>query len=89
MTPNGPAIKLVGVAERMEVVTTNPIRGTSRYTTGMNEAWHVFLQSGYKLPGVYACRGTNFIASRKQVKVHRVLKKAGERSGFVTFYKAV
>jgi hypothetical protein len=27
MPPNGPAIKLVGVAERMEVVTTNLYSG--------------------------------------------------------------
>ena len=73
MTPNGPAIKLVGVAERMEVVTTNLIRGTSCYTTVMNEAWRVFLPSGCKLPGVYVCRGTRFIASRLQVKVYKVL----------------
>ena len=64
MNANGPAIKLVGVAERMEVVTTNPIRGTSCYTTVMSEAWRVFLQSRYKLSEFYECRGTRFIASR-------------------------
>ena len=46
INPNGPAIKLVGVAERMEVVTTNPIRGTSWYTTVMNEAWRIFCRPG-------------------------------------------
>ncbi|MCX6300962.1 MAG: hypothetical protein NTW82_02150, partial [Bacteroidia bacterium] len=60
---NGPAIRGVCVAERMEVVITNPIQGTSCYTTVMNEAWRVFLQSGYKLPDVYECRVTSLISN--------------------------
>jgi len=59
---DGPAIKLVGVAERMEVVTTNLSSGQSPgHTTGMSEAWSVFLQSRYKFCGLYECRGTNLI----------------------------
>jgi len=33
--------------------------------------------------------GTNFIANREQIKVHKGLYKAGARSRFFTFYKAV
>jgi len=32
----------------MEVVTTNPIRGTSCYTNIMNETWRIFCRPGTK-----------------------------------------
>jgi hypothetical protein len=72
---NGPAIKLVGVAERLKVVTTKALllRAGSRHTTGMSEAWRIFCQSKYNFFEFYECRGTNFIASRTQVTVHEVL----------------
>ena len=66
MNANGPAIKLVGVAERMEAVTRKALlfRAGTRHTAIMSEAWRVFLQSRYKFSEFYECRGTNFISSR-------------------------
>jgi hypothetical protein len=49
MAANGPAIKLVGVAERMKAETTVFGFGQGFSSAVMSEARHVFLQSGYKL----------------------------------------
>jgi len=40
--PNGPAIKCVCVAERMQAGAQNPNRGTVLVPAGMNEAWRGF-----------------------------------------------
>jgi hypothetical protein len=48
MTPNGPAIKGVCVAERMEAGAVKPNRGTILAPAGMNEAWRGFWSHGTK-----------------------------------------
>jgi len=48
-------------------------RAGSRHTTVMSEAWRIFCKSSYKFSEFYECRGTNFIANREQVKVHKGL----------------
>ena len=78
ITPNGPAIKGVCVAERMEAGAGNPNRGRVLVPAGMNEVWRIFclpiaIGTGTKPIELYECRGTSFIVSRSQVKVYRVL----------------
>jgi len=69
---NGPAIKGVCVAERMEAGAGNPNRGRVLVPAGMNEVWRIFCCPGTKPIELYECRGTSFIASRLQVKVYKV-----------------
>jgi len=63
ITTNGPAVELVGVAERLEAVTTKALllRAGSRYTAARSEAWRGFCKSRYKFFRSRACRGTSFI----------------------------
>ena len=42
MTPNGPAIKGVSVAERMKAGAVKPNRGNVPAPAGMSEAWRGF-----------------------------------------------
>ena len=48
MVANGPAVELVGVAERLEAVTTKALllRAGSRYTAERSEAWRGFCRPG-------------------------------------------
>jgi hypothetical protein len=48
MTTNGPAVELVGVAERLEAVTTKALllRVGSRHTAERSEAWRGFCRPG-------------------------------------------
>ena len=73
MAYNGPAIKGVCVAERMEAGAVLCHRGRVPLPAGMNEAWRIFCRPGTKVVELYECRGTRFIASRSQVKVYKVL----------------
>jgi hypothetical protein len=63
----------------MEVVTTNPIRGTSCYTTVMNEAWRIFC-----IP-IAIGTGTIFL-SYTSVAVQGLLR-AGNKSRYTKFYR--
>ena len=67
MNANGPAVELVGVAERLEAVTTKALqlRAGSRYTAGRSEAWRGFCKSRYKFYRSRACRGTSLIEAGK------------------------
>jgi hypothetical protein len=56
MNANGPVIKGVCVAERMQVGAENPNRGRALVPAGMNEAWRIFCHPGTKFDGVYECR---------------------------------
>jgi len=49
MTANGPAVKLVYVAERMKAGVESPHRVRVPLPAGMSEAWRVFLPSRYKI----------------------------------------
>lgn len=67
MTPNGPPVELVSVAERLEAVTTKVLlllRAESRHTAGRSAARRGFCLSGHKLSELYVCRVTRFIVSR-------------------------
>jgi hypothetical protein len=67
MPYNGPAVELVGVAERLEAVTTKAplLRAGSRYTAERSEAWRGFCKSRYKFYRSRACRGTSLIEAGK------------------------
>jgi len=57
----------------MEAGAEIPHRGRVLVPAGMNEAWRIFCRPGTNLIEHYACRGTSLMASRKQVKVYKVL----------------
>ena len=70
---NGPAIKGVSVAERMEAGAVLYHRGRVRLPAGMNEAWRIFCRPDTKFVELYECRaaprtsevgGTSLMASR-------------------------
>src|SRR5664280_337160 len=88
MPANGPAIKGVSVAERAKAGAFLCHRGRVLVPAGMNEAWRIFCRPGTKFVGLYECRGTNFIASRLQVTVQKVLKEVLARSRY-RHYKSV
>ena len=88
MPANGPAIKGVSVAERVKAGAFLCHRGRVLVPAGMNEAWRIFCRPGTKFVGLYECRGTNFIASRLQVTVQKVLKEVLARSRY-RHYKSV
>jgi hypothetical protein len=73
ITANGPAIKGVCVAEKMEAGALIPNRGRVLVPAGMNESWRIFCRPGTEVCELYACRGTRLIESRLQVKVYKVL----------------
>jgi bacterioferritin-associated ferredoxin len=63
-------------------------RGRVLVPAGMNEAWRIFCRPGTNLIEFYECRGTNFMASRLEIKVYKVLKEALARSRY-RHYKSV
>ena len=73
MYANGPAIKGVCVAERVEAGAESPHRVRVPVPAGKSEAWRGFCHPGTRLFEVYECRGTRFMTTRSQVKVQRVL----------------
>jgi len=67
---NGPAIKAVSVAERMEAGAKKLSRGRVPAPAGRSEAWRGFCHPGTKFFKFYECRGTRFIGSRSPVTLH-------------------
>jgi len=63
--PNGPAIKGVCVAERMEAGARSPQESRILIPTGMNEAWRTFCRHVTNLIEHYECRGTHYIEAGK------------------------
>jgi len=118
MTANGPAIKGVCVAKRMEagavlcrrgkvlvparaerlkialwaILAKEPVCRGERSMPCPDEAERrrgrifclpIAIRTGTKFIELYECRGTSLMASRSQVKVCKVLKKAVERSRYI------
>ena len=73
---NGPAVELVGVAERLEAVTRKALmlRAGSRHTAERSEAWRGFCHPG-----------TSF-GSYTSVAV-QISKRAGNESRYTKFYR--
>jgi hypothetical protein len=67
---NGPAIKAVSVAERMEAGAEKLSRGRVLVPAGMSEAWRGFCRPGARFCEVYVFRGTRFIGSRSPISLH-------------------
>ena len=59
--PNGPAIKGVCVAERMETGAVLCHRGRVLVPAGMNEAWRTFCRHVTNFIEHYECRGTIYL----------------------------
>jgi len=71
LAANGPAIKGVSVAERLEAGGDCPLIAR-QFFGGRNErSMARFLPSSCKLFELYECRGTMFIESRSPVPLHR------------------
>jgi len=71
MTPNGPAIKGVSVAERVKAGAVKPNRGRVPAPAGTSEAWRGFCHPGTRFCEFYECRGTMLFVSRPSIPLHR------------------
>ena len=72
MNANGPAIKGVSVAERVQAGAVKPNRGNVPAPAGRSEAWRGFCHPVASFFEFYECRGTRFIESRSPVTLHRL-----------------